>query len=35
VTGVKAARMNAAGWSLGDMRDIFRADDDLDVLSRI
>jgi len=28
MTGVKAARMNAAGWSLGDMRDSLRADDD-------
>jgi len=35
MTGVKAARMNAIEWSSGDMRDFLRADDDLDVLSRI
>jgi len=35
MTRVEAARMNATGWRLGDMRVPLSADDDLDVFSRI
>jgi len=35
MTGVKVAKMNAIEWSLGGVRDFIRANDELDILSRI